>query len=265
MDYMDYKAGVTFQDRLSMERIIQVLKSRFPRMVGIVKRVRIVQRVRNHIAKKHALLHRFTRIYETNSWGDAESRSGEGSSLIQTAVIRTELPKWLAELQVKSLLDVPCGDHYWMSKTNLPVERYIGADIVPDLITRNAAQYGGPGKDFIILDITKNRLPRVDCIFCRDCLDHLSISHIFKALANIQLSGSTYFITTVYTDLTKNEDIETGDWRPTNLTLPPFNFPSPLKLLNEGSKEEKGGIWPDKSLALWRIADLQAIQGECGD
>jgi hypothetical protein len=78
-------------------------------MAGIVRRVPIVQRARNHIAKKHALLHRFTAIYESNYWGDAESRSSEGSSLTQTVVIRAELPRWLAELQGKSLLDIPCG------------------------------------------------------------------------------------------------------------------------------------------------------------
>jgi hypothetical protein len=255
---MDYKAGLMFQDRLSMERIIHVFKSRFPRMAAIVKRVPIVQRARNHIAKKHILLHRFTSIYESNYWGDEESRSGAGSSLIQTAVIRAEIPRWLAELRVKTLLDIPCGDHYWMSTINLPVEQYIGADIVPDLISRNAAKYGGHGKNFVICDLTKDRLPRVDCILCRDCLDHLSISHMFKALRNIQRSGSTYFITTVHTDRTRNEDIECGDWRPTNLMHPPFNFPSPLKLLNEQCTE-KGGLWADKSLALWRIVDLPTL------
>lgn len=251
---MDHKEGLTFQDRYSMARIIHALKSRFPRMLGIL------ERARNHIPKKHASLqNRFTHIYETNLWGNAESRSGEGSSLIQTDVIRIEIPRWLAELHVKSLLDIPCGDHYWMSKIKLPVEQYVGADIVPDLITRNAAKYGGPGKDFVIRDLTKDSLPPVECIFCRDCLDHLSISHIFKALRNIQCSGSIYFIATVYADRTKNEDIESGDWRPINLMLPPFNFPCPLKLLNEQCTEE-GGKWADKSLALWRIADFPALQ-----
>ena len=249
-----------FQDHFSMESIIHTLKSRFPRMVGIVKRVGIVQRAHNHLRKKHALRIRFRHIYETNYWGDAESRSGEGSSLIQTAVIRAEIPQWLADLHVKSFLDIPCGDHYWMSKIKLPVEQYVGADIVPDLITRNAAQYGGSGKNFVICDLTKDRLPRVECIFCRDCLDHLAISDMFKALRNIQRSGSTYFITTVHTDRTENEDIESGDWRPTNLMLPPFNFPRPLKLINEQCTE-KGGLWADKSLALWRIADLPAVEG----
>jgi hypothetical protein len=150
-----------------------------------------------------------------------------------------------------------------MSTINLPVDQYIGADIVPDMISRNAAKYGGNGKNFVIRDLTKDRLPRVDCIFCRDCLDHLSIFHMFKALRNIQRSGSTYFITTVHTDRTMNEDIVSGDWRPTNLMLPPFNFPPPLKLLNEQCTE-KGGLWADKSLALWRIGDLPTIQGEKG-
>lgn len=241
------------EDHPFTRKLIQTAKSRFPGLVEAVKQARI------QIAKKRGVRHRFTHIYHTNLWGNTESRSGEGSSLLQTAVIRTVIPRWLSDLNVKSLLDIPCGDYRWMKEMTLPIEHYVGADIVSDIITLNASKYGGPGKVFIICDLTKDRLPRADCILCRDCLDHLSIRHIFKALKNIQRSGSTYLITTLYADRTKNGDIESGDWRPTNLTFLPFNFPPPLKLLNEQCTEE-GGIWADKCLGLWRIADLPAIR-----
>ncbi|MFL5523364.1 MAG: class I SAM-dependent methyltransferase, partial [Gemmatimonadaceae bacterium] len=42
-----------------------------------------------------SLQKRFERIYETNLWSDPESRSGVGSSLDATRVLRSELPRAL--------------------------------------------------------------------------------------------------------------------------------------------------------------------------
>jgi hypothetical protein len=40
-----------------------------------------------------------------------------------------------------------------------------------------------------------------------------------------------------------------------NLQLPPFNFPAPLRLIEENCTED-GGKYADKSLGLWRLSDL---------
>ena len=79
----------------------------------------------------------FSEIYSNNSWGDTESVSGPGSSLAQTAVIRRELPILLKKIDAESLLDAPCGDYNWMKYTELNLDKYIGADIVPELIINN--------------------------------------------------------------------------------------------------------------------------------
>ena len=50
----------------------------------------------------------------------------------------------------------------------------------------------------------------------------------------------------------------TGDWRPLDLERDPFGFPAPLELLNERCTEG-GGIFADKSLGLWRTADLARL------
>src|SRR5437764_8294237 len=65
------------------------------------------------------LREKFERIYETNLWSDPESRSGVGSSLDSTRVVRAELPKVLRRLQTRTLLDVPCGDFTWMEHVDL--------------------------------------------------------------------------------------------------------------------------------------------------
>jgi hypothetical protein len=58
----------------------------------------------------------FIDIYHQNIFGGIESRSGNGSTLVQTAVIRDEIPLLFKELNIKSVLDAPCGDFNWMKE-----------------------------------------------------------------------------------------------------------------------------------------------------
>lgn len=197
----------------------------------------------------------FAPFYTENRWGDDESVSGPGSSLTRTAKLRRELPDLLQEIGARTLLDAPCGDFNWMKDTRLGVERYIGADIIPDLITLNQELYGNDETQFLLLDLTRDKLPRADVILCRDCLIHFSYRHIAAAIKNFKRSGSTYLLTNSYPAWTKNENVRTGDFRPINLTLPPFNFPPPLKQIEEKFPEEQVQFFR-KILGLWKLPDL---------
>ena len=79
----------------------------------------------------------FARAHLANYWGNSELHSGPGSDLKQTAVIRVEIPKLIETLGVTSMLDIPCGDFFWMRECNIAIETYIGADIVPSMILVN--------------------------------------------------------------------------------------------------------------------------------
>ena len=196
--------------------------------------------------------------YPRRGWhGDRPSFSGPGSDLEQTAVIRAELPRLLADIGARSILDAPCGDFYWMKECRLDVDQYIGMDIVPALIAKNVHEHAAPGRRFIVGDVVADSLPQVDVIFCRDCLVHLPTREALKAIHNFQHSGSTFLLTTTYPTRKVNENLdEPGEWRPLNLTEPPFGFPPPLRVLNEGCTEAHGRN-ADKSLGLWRLADLR--------
>ncbi len=198
---------------------------------------------------------RFTGIYETNAWQDDESVSGSGSNLIQTETLRAELPTLLKRHEIRSLLDAPCGDLCWIAHTELPVEDYIGADIVPDIIEMNRQRFQNDGWSFVVADIIRDDLPRADAILCRDCLVHLSFREALAAIRNMKRSGARYLLTTHFTDRDSNTDIQTGDWRPLNLRLAPFDFPEPCDLINERCTE-LDGKYSDKCLAMWRLADL---------
>ena len=194
----------------------------------------------------------FTDIFLKNEWGGSESVSGPGSSLEQTRVLINELPKLFKQYDIKSILDIPCGDFFWLSNVNLADIDYIGADIVERIVEDNQNNY--PKFVFLNMDIITSSLPQVDLIFCRDCLVHLPYTDIFTAIENIKNSGSKYLLTTSFTDH-DNVDMFIGGWRPINLCKEPFNLPKPIQIINEGCTEDNG-IYKDKSMYLWQIKDI---------
>jgi hypothetical protein len=223
-----------------------LLKLTFPR--GAAAYTWVKDSCRNIFLRQRDAEVIFSEIYEANFWGNPESASGRGSTLERTTVIRRALPALLNDVNAKSLLDAPCGDFNWMRHTNLGSVTYTGADVVPGLITRNQRLYGGDGRGFILLDITRDAIPSVSVILCRDCFTHLSFRDASSAIANFMRSNSEYLFATTHT-VGENRDIATGEWRNVNLQLPPFNFPKPMKMLIEDP--ELG-----KCLGVWRLEQL---------
>lgn len=204
----------------------------------------------------------FTDIYKKNSWNSDESPSGPGSELGNTRNLIEELPFLLRNFNISSLLDLPCGDFNWMQHVDLTGIRYIGGDIVLDIVERNTSLYSTEQRTFKLINLLSRNtpLPKVDAVFCRDCLVHLPLKDIFIALQNICQSGALYLITTHYSFLrfSANYDINMGQWRRLNLEIAPFFFPPPLKYIVEGSKESNGTLC-DKVSAVWSISQIREI------
>jgi hypothetical protein len=196
----------------------------------------------------------FRDLYYGNAWNGVESVSGAGSTLAATIVIRDTLPDVIRDLGIRSILDIPCGDFHWMRDTYLPLDLYIGADIVEELIVFNTEVYSTAARKFIVCDLTTDTLPNVDMIFCRDCLFHFSFYDIFRTIVNVRRSKAQFFFTTTNPNLERNIDVVTGEWRPLNLQIPPFSFPKPLLLVDEDPTDKKDIA--DKHMALWRVGDL---------
>jgi hypothetical protein len=198
---------------------------------------------------------RFARIYATNLWSDPETRSGVGSSLDSTRVLRAELLKALHELEARVLLDVPCGDFTWMEHVDLSGIDYIGGDIVPSIVQGNQRLHASESRRFLELDLTQDVLPAADVLLCRDCLVHLSYAKIRAALANIERSNIRYVLMTSFPGRCDNYDVLDGDWRPLDFQAPPFSFPEPRLTIVENCDEEDGS-YRDKALLGWRVEDL---------
>jgi hypothetical protein len=203
---------------------------------------------------------RFDRIAKVNTWGASTSVSGLGSENAATAAVREALPAVLDRIGAQSLLDAPCGDASWIKSCSMGLS-YTGIDIVPSLIAANVMQTerGEFLGRFLVADITKDALPHADAILCRDCFVHLSFENIGRAIARFHWSGARWIIVTTFPDCEKNYDCEDGDWRALNMQRRPFAWPAPHELINERYTEGGGG-WSDKSLGLWRLADLPHTQ-----
>jgi SAM-dependent methyltransferase len=217
--------------------------SSFPRAAAVY------QNLRRSLTSGPSLESVFREIYHNNTWKNSESVSGRGSTLLRTEVIMRSLPPLLREIGVRTLLDAACGDFNWMQHTALEDIKYIGIDIVPELVDSNRSRYANAQRKFLTRDVSKNRLPQADAILCRDCLIHLSFARINRTISNFKRNRAKYLLCTTHNSIVQNIDCPDGDWRSINLQIDPFNFPTPIRLIVE---DEEAG----KCLGLWRVDEL---------
>lgn len=210
-----------------------------------------------HAFKSKEVEEIFTDIYRTNFWHGWESISGQGSNISKTRYIRAALPDLLKKLHIKTMLDAPCGDFNWMRVVidEFDLELYLGLDIVKELIHENQQKYGTTRRVFMYANLIDTPVPKVDLIFSRDCLAHLSYENARSVLKRCKQSGSTYLLTSHHVNTNKNCNITNGDHYPIKLTIAPFNFPDPLLIIEE-KDSEMASAHQGKCLALWRLEDI---------
>lgn len=189
----------------------------------------------------------FQTIAQEGRWGGI-CRSGWGSTLENTRATREVVETVVRGFGIRSMVDAACGDFSWMPLVleRLPENfRYIGCDIVPELIARNGASY--PRREFRVLDFVLDEMPQCDLILCRDALQHLPVAGIKKALENFSRSGAKFLLAS--THLRKfgwrnARDKRVGQCRDRNLLLEPFNLTDPIVLYSEQDAAHKFlGLW----------------------
>lgn len=199
---------------------------------------------------------RFTLFYKNSYWKPfvGGSLSGSGSTKEATDTIKLELKNFIDKYNIKSMLDVPCGDWHWMSEVDLQSVEYLGGDIVNDLVESNNERFSSNNINFIEINIINDNLPKVDLVFVRDCFVHLEYDDIVKALKNIAASGSKYLVSTTFPGHKKNGAILNKDrWRKLNLTKAPFLLTKELELLPDMGNSSTDS---DKYMGVWLIDDM---------
>lgn len=198
----------------------------------------------------------FSDIYRRNAWNGVESLSGPGSGEAATVQLRTAIVELVAELGVRTVLDVACGDGYWMP--DLP--GYTGIDVAPEAIA--AAQSRHPERRYLVGNVSTIRLPRADLVIFRDALQHLSLRDGLAALEAIRETRPRWLLASTYVG-GENVDVITGDAYSPDLEAAPFSFGRPDRLIFDGHHYHEHGTDevrdPRKHLGLWTHAGLWTL------
>jgi len=203
---------------------------------------------KKEIFNKNSQKERFELIYKTNFWSSKESVSGLGSEQVNTINVKKGIVNIINKYKINSILDAPCGDFNWIQGILNNDIKYIGADIVKDLIDKNLIKFYKKNINFIQLDITTDSLPDTDLMICRDCLIHLSFKRIKLFLQNFKKSNIKYLLVTSYEPKNShkkiiNLDIPDGEFREIDVLEPPFSLPKPIiKILDKDEQSKTSGF-----------------------
>jgi 2-polyprenyl-3-methyl-5-hydroxy-6-metoxy-1,4-benzoquinol methylase len=154
-------------------------------------------------------------IYDLNLWGenDSEFYSGFGSHNSELVAPYVKIvTEFLTSFDSPiSVLDVGCGDFNIGSQLVQYTQNYIAVDIVAELINYNKTKFKADNLEFKCLDISKDNLPKADCVIIRQVLQHLSNAEVQRILH--KLVNFKYVIITEHIpkgDFIPNKDIISG-------------------------------------------------------
>ena len=147
----------------------------------------------------------FSTIYNTYGFGGEESRSGPGSTLDETEKIREKIKNLIKYKDIKSVVDIPCGDFNWMKEIVDSFELYHGGDIVPQCIEENTKKYGSDKISFSVIDLMGSQIPQCDLLIVRDVIGHYPIEDGKKIVENILNSNCKYLLSTSWYNVIDNQ------------------------------------------------------------
>jgi SAM-dependent methyltransferase len=180
----------------------------------------------------------FTNIYKNKVWGvneQGEGFSGSGSTLQETTIYRSFLQNFLKTYNIRSVVDVGCGDWTFSKTIDWKGIDYIGIDVVKSVIDKNTALFKTPTVNFIHADILSTDLPAADLLICKDVLQHLPNGEIARFIKRLGKFKHCLLTNDIDLFLRNNYDIEFGQFRTLDLTCAPF-FVKGVKILSYRGK-----------------------------
>ncbi len=171
----------------------------------------------------------FSSIYERGEWGvdgNNKGHSGTGSDPQNAKMYITFLQSFLAENNIKSVVDLGCGDWRIGKLVNWDGIKYLGVDVVDSVISQNSKNFASPTVTFVKADGTDYVLPSADLLICKDVLQHLPYKDIQKIIP--QFSKFKYCLVINDVDPIKltceNTDLPRGYYRCLDMTKAPFSL-----------------------------------------
>lgn len=154
-------------------------------------------------------------IYDQNLWGSnrGEYFSGYGSHNVEIVEPYIKVVKdFFKSFDSRIIVcDLGCGDFNIGKHLLKYTEKYLAIDIAENLINYNKEKFKEENLKFKCLDISKDRLPKADCVLLRQVLQHLSNAEV-QSILN-KLLDYKYVIITEHLpsgDFIPNKDIIAG-------------------------------------------------------
>ena len=161
----------------------------------------------------------FDFIYARGVWGGG---SGAGSDLKRTVLYIAYVQALMDRREIRSVLDLGCGDWRFSRYLDFSGRNYVGLDIVPSVIAANRAAFGASNIHFEQGDVSAYpKFGPCDLILCKDVLQHLSNARVSAILSRCG-TARLALITNDYHPA--NLDCHDGETRPLNITAPPFDL-----------------------------------------
>ncbi|MDN3494135.1 class I SAM-dependent methyltransferase [Winogradskyella bathintestinalis] len=154
-------------------------------------------------------------VYDMHLWGGKEfdfySGSGSHDAMIVEPYLNSVITFLKSHNNSLTVCDLGCGDFNIGKQLTPYTKKYIGIDIVENLIQRNKRLFEAKNLEFHCLNIVDDILPEADCVILRQVLQHLSNVEILKIIK--KFSKYKYIILTEHLPtrkFTPNKDIISG-------------------------------------------------------
>jgi hypothetical protein len=190
----------------------------------------------------------FTKIYETNAWGnngnaEYSGSSGDGSRIDYNKDTYVPfLKKFITDHNIKTIVDLGCGDFQCgkLIYDDLDVS-YTGYDAYKKIIEYNSAQCALPKYTFNHLDFCNNKesIRFGDLCILKDVIQHWSLANIYTFLDYlVEYRKFKYILICNCSYQRQGEvDIPNGLFRTLSCDDMPLKKYNPVKLYNYETKE----------------------------
>jgi len=162
----------------------------------------------------------FEKVYATNEW---HYGSGEGSLPRHTRGYVQFLQGFLKEYNIRSVVDMGCGDWQFSRYVDWTGIHYRGFDLVKSIIEKNQKTFAKPNIEFVLYDGDFDALPQADLLIAKDVLQHLSQDNIMRFLPTLKRFRASLITNCINPHgATENKQIQDGEFRYLDLRLSPF-------------------------------------------
>jgi SAM-dependent methyltransferase len=161
----------------------------------------------------------FTKIYSNNKWGRG---SGVGSSKYATRTYRRYLQQFIRTHNIRSVVDLGCGDWQFSRFIDWKGVEYHGFDLVEDVIKSNVERFSQNNIKFSIIDDMHN-IPEADLLIVKDVMQHWDNKTIIEFIPTIKKYKHALITNALHIKNNDRTDIPVGEFRSVDLNKEPFN------------------------------------------